>query len=63
MLGLGPVLFLGTVFVAWKVVPRVFPKTRWLVHGTPDVHAAKAKAFYEQGKYQEAADAYKFACT
>lgn len=61
VLGLGPVLLLATGLVAWRVVPRFFPKTRWLIHGKPEEHASKAKAFFDQGKYQDAADAYKYA--
>jgi tetratricopeptide (TPR) repeat protein len=48
-----------SVPVALKVVPKMFPKVKWLVRGTPTKRAANAKALYEQGKYAAAAEEYK----
>lgn len=54
------VVVLGGGLIAWKVLPKYFPQIRWLVHGKPEQYFTKGKALYDEGKYDQAAEAYKY---
>lgn len=61
ILAILPVVMIGLLLGAWMIVPKWFPQVRWLVHGTPAESEAKAKAAFDAGDFQEAANKYSFA--